>query len=90
MESDPVDASRSPPCEAEPVRDPMIEIRTKQLRRVTSRRLGEMLIEHTYVDSPASLETWVDHCTTLAVEFGISPLDVHKALFTQLPEIFGR
>lgn len=72
------------------MRVPMTEIRTRQLRRVSSPRLGEMLIEHTYVDNPASLETWVDHCATLAAEFGISPLDVHKALFKQLPEIFGR
>jgi hypothetical protein len=72
------------------VRDAMTKIRTRQLRRVSSPRLGEMLIEHTYVDSPASLGTWVDHCATLAAEFGISPLEVHKALFNQLPEIFGR
>jgi hypothetical protein len=49
-----------------------------------------MLVEHTYVDRPASLETWIDHCTALAAEFGISALDVHRALFAQLPEIFER
>jgi len=49
-----------------------------------------MLIEHTYVDRPASLETWIDHCAVLAAELGISALDVHRALFAQLPEIFGR
>jgi hypothetical protein len=49
-----------------------------------------MLIEHIYVDRPASLDTWVDHCAALAAEFGISVLEVHLALFAQLPEIFGR
>jgi hypothetical protein len=49
-----------------------------------------MYIEHTYVDHPASLETWIDHCAVLAGELGISALDVHRALFAQLPEIFGR
>ena len=65
-------------------------IKTRQTRRLRSPRLGEMLVEHTYVDRPASLETWIDHCTALAAEFGISALDVHKALFAQLPEVFGR
>ena len=68
----------------------MGQIKTRQLRRVRSPRFGEMLIEHVYVDSPASLETWIDHCAALAAEFGLSALDVHKALFAQLPEIFGR
>ena len=68
----------------------MTQVKTRQIRRRRSRHFGEMLIEHTYVDRPASLETWVDHCTILATEFGISALDVHKALFAQLPEIFGR
>jgi hypothetical protein len=67
----------------------MTRITTRQIRRRRSRRFGEMLIEHIYVDRPASLETWVDHCTALAAEFGISALDVHRALFAQLPEIFG-
>jgi len=65
-------------------------IKTRQTRRLRSPHLGEMLVEHTYVDRPASLETWVDHCTALAAEFGISALDVHRALFAQLPEVFGR
>ena len=69
---------------------PMRQIKTRQIRRRRSRHFGDMLIEHTYVDRPASLETWVDHCTTLAAEFGMSALDVHRALFAQLPEIFGR
>jgi hypothetical protein len=68
----------------------MIQIKTRQVRRRRSRLLGELMIEHTYVDSPASLETWIDHCAALGVEFGISALDVHRALFAQLPEIFGR
>lgn len=68
----------------------MTRITTRQIRRRRSRHFGEMLIEHTYVDRPASLETWVDHCTALAAEFGISALEVHRALFAQLPEIFGR
>jgi hypothetical protein len=68
----------------------MIEIKTRQLRRVHSPRVGVMLIEHTYFDRPATLETWVDHCAALATEFGISALEVHTALFKQLPEIFGR
>jgi hypothetical protein len=68
----------------------MIQIRTKQIRRLRSPRLGEILVEHTYVDSPASLDTWIDHCAKLAAEFGISAIDVHAALFAQLPEIFGR
>jgi hypothetical protein len=67
----------------------MTRITTRQIRRRRSRRFGEMLIEHIYVDRPASLETWVDHCTALAAEYGISALDVHRALFAQLPEIFG-
>ena len=65
-------------------------IKTRQTRRLRSPRVGEMFIEHTYVDRPASLETWIDHCAVLAAEFGISALEVHRALFTQLPEIFGR
>ena len=68
----------------------MTRITTRQIRRRQSRRFGEMLIEHIYVDRPASLETWVDHCTALAAEFGIPALEVHRALFAQLPEIFGR
>ena len=66
------------------------EIKTRQTRRLRSPHLGEMLIEHTYTDRPASLETWIDHCTALAAEFGMSALDVHRALFAQLPEVFGR
>lgn len=65
-------------------------IKTRQIRRLSSPQLGEMLVEHTYVDRPASLETWIDHCTALAAEFGISALDIHRALFAQLPEVFGR
>ena len=68
----------------------MTRITTRQIRRRQSHRFGEMLIEHTYVDRPASLETWIDHCTLLAAEFRISALDVHRALFALLPEIFGR
>jgi len=70
--------------------DVVIQIKTRHTRRLRSHRLGDMLIEHTYIDRPASLETWVDHCATLAAEFGISALEVHTALFAQLPEIFGR
>jgi hypothetical protein len=66
-----------------------IQIRTRQTRRLRSPQVGEVHIVHTYIDHPASLETWVDHCTGLAAEFGISALDVHRALFAQLPEIFG-
>jgi hypothetical protein len=55
-----------------------------------SPRLGEVYIEHTYIDRPASIDTWIDHCTLLAAEFGVSALEVHRALFAQLPEIFGR
>lgn len=69
---------------------PMTQIKTRQIRKQRSRYFGEMFIEHTYVDRPASLETWIDHCATLGVEFGISALEVHTALFAQLPEIFGR
>ena len=68
----------------------MIQIKTRQIRKRRSRYFGEMLIEHTYVDRPASLETWIDHCAVLGAEFGISALDVHRALFAQLPEVFGR
>jgi hypothetical protein len=68
----------------------MGQIKTRQLRRVRSTHLGEMLIEFVYVDSPASLETWIDHCAALATEFGLSVLDAHLALFAQFPEIFGR
>jgi hypothetical protein len=84
------EASRSPPSDRQAAGEPMTEIKTRQLRRVHSPRVGDILIEHTYLDSPASLETWVDHCAALAAEFGISPLEVHRALFVQLPEIFGR
>ena len=66
-----------------------IQIRTRQTRRLRSAQVGEMRIVHTYIDRPASLETWIDHCAVLAAEFGISALDVHRALFAQLPEIFG-
>ena len=68
----------------------MTQIKTRQIRKRRSRQFGDMLIEHTYLDRPASLETWIDHCAALGVEFGISPLEVHTALFAQLPEIFGR
>jgi hypothetical protein len=68
----------------------MIQIRTRQIRKLRSPRVGDIMIEHIYVDSPASLETWIDHCGALATEFGISALDIHAALFAQLPEIFGR
>jgi hypothetical protein len=68
----------------------MIQIRTRLLRRVRGPRIGEMLIEYVYVDSPASVETWIDHCAELAAELGLSVLEVHTALFVQLPEIFGR
>jgi hypothetical protein len=66
------------------------QIRTRQTRRMRSPRLGEVYIEHTYIDRPASIDTWIDHCTLLAAEFGVSALEVHRALFAQLPEIFGR
>jgi hypothetical protein len=68
----------------------MIQIKTRQIRRLRSPRVGEVLITHTYIDRPASLETWIEHCTTLSAECGISVLEVHSALFGQLPEIFGR
>ena len=67
----------------------MTWIKTRQLRRLRSPQVGEILIEHTYIDRPASLETWIDHCAALAVEFEISALDIHTVLFAQLPEIFG-
>ena len=69
---------------------PVTHIKTRQVRKRWSPLLGEMLIEHTYVDRPASLETWIDHCAALGLELGISALDVHTALFAQFPEIFGR
>jgi len=68
----------------------MTRITTRQIRRRRSKHIDETPIEYTYVDGPASLETWVDHCTALAAEFGISALDVHRALFAQFPEIFGQ
>jgi hypothetical protein len=68
----------------------ILQIKTRQFRRLRSPRVGDMLIEHTYVDSPASPETWFEHCYALATEFGISALEVHAALFAQLPEIFRR
>jgi hypothetical protein len=68
----------------------MATIRTRQIRRLRSRRIGEVLIEHVYVDRPASLDTWIDHCAALSREFGIPALDIHTALFDQFPEIFGR
>jgi hypothetical protein len=69
---------------------PMTQIKTRHLRRLRSPQLGEVVIEHTYFDRPASIETWIDHCGALALEFGISPVDVHTSLFAQLPEIVGR
>jgi hypothetical protein len=68
----------------------MRQIKTRRLCRVRSPRFGEMLIEHVYLDSPASLETWIDHCGALAAEFGLSAREVHEALFAQFPELFGR
>jgi hypothetical protein len=68
----------------------MIHIKTRQFRRLHSPRVGDMLIEHTYIDSPASPETWTEHCNALATEFGISGLEVHAALFAELRGIFGR
>ena len=66
------------------------EVRTRQIRKLRSPKIGEILIEHTYVDRPASLGTWIDNCAALALEFRISVLDIHERLFDQLPEIFGR
>jgi hypothetical protein len=68
----------------------MSEIKTRQLRRMRSPHVGEMLIEYIYLDSPASLGTWVDNCGALAAEFGLSAGEVHEALFAQFPEIFER
>jgi len=68
----------------------MIQIKTRQSRRLRSPRVGDMLIEHIYIDRPASPETWIEHCRALATEFGISALEVHAALRAQLPEIFRR
>ena len=68
----------------------MIRIKTRQLRRVRSPRVGDVLIEHIYIDSPASPETWTEHCSALATECGISAPEVHAALFAELQEIFGR
>jgi hypothetical protein len=68
----------------------MTRITTRQIRWRRGTHIGDMFIEHTYVDRPASLETWIDHCTVLAAEFELSALDVHRALFAQFPEIFGQ
>ena len=84
------DADKARPSWRKGAATPLAQIKTRQIRRLRSHQVGEMLIEHTYVDRPASLETWIDHCGALAAEFGISALDVHGALFAQLPEIFGR
>jgi hypothetical protein len=67
----------------------MTQIKTRQIRKRHSPRVGAVLIAHTYIDRPASLETWIEHCTTLSAECGISVLEVHTALFAQLPEVFG-
>jgi hypothetical protein len=84
------DFGKGSPSSSERVGDSLGQIKTRQTRRLHSSQVGEMLIEHTYLDRPASLETWIDHCTALAAEFEISALDVHRALFAQLPEVFGR
>jgi len=84
------DADEPLPSRRKSAAAPLAQIKTRQIRKLRSPQVGEMLIEHTYVDRPASLETWIDHCAALAAEFGISALDVHGALFAQLPEIFGR
>lgn len=68
----------------------MAEIRTRQLRWFGDRYLGRMRVDATFIDSPASLETWIAHIPALAAEFGLSALEAHEALFAMLPEIFGR
>jgi hypothetical protein len=68
----------------------MIQIKTRQFRRLRSPRVGDVLIEHVYIDSPASPETWTEHCSALATECGISAPEVYAALFAELQEIFGR
>jgi hypothetical protein len=52
--------------------------------------VGDVLIEHIYIDSPASPETWTEHCSALATECGISAPEMHAALLAELQEIFGR
>jgi hypothetical protein len=64
----------------------MIKIKTRQLRRMRSPHIGKMLIEHVYINGPATPDTWVDHYAALAAEFGLCVLEVHAALF----EIFRR
>lgn len=67
----------------------MSEIRTRQTRTLRSTNIGELHIQTTYIDRPASIETWIEHCGALAIEFGMPPLAVMQGLFAQLPEIFG-
>ena len=74
----------------EPVNNNRGQIKTRMTRKLRLSQIGEMEVEHTFVDKPASLETWIDHCGKLSEEMGISALDVHRALFAVLPEIFGR
>ena len=66
------------------------KIITRQVRVHKDPRCGPMNIVHIFEDRPASLETWIDNCTKLSMEFKITALEVHQALFAQLPEIFGR
>ena len=73
----------------DPINDNRGQIKTRMTRKLRSSKIGEMEVEHTFVDKPASLETWIDHCGTLGEEIGMSALDVHRALFAVLPEIFG-
>lgn len=64
-------------------------IRTRQMRRYRSRWLGEMLVEHTYEDRPANIETWDEGAAQIAKEFGMDPTDVHLVLMDTFPELYG-
>ena len=66
----------------------MTQIRTQQLRHIPSPRLGPMLILQTFIDEPATLETFVDNVEKIVEELGISAEQAYKALFVQIPNLF--
>jgi hypothetical protein len=68
----------------------MTLILTRQMRKHHSKIIGTITIEHTYLDKPASTDTWIDNVTILAKETGLDPMKLHAALFANFPDIFDK
>lgn len=80
----------------------MTEIRTSQIRLLPSRHIGRQKVRATYIDRPASLSTFVDHCEMLLKDVGLTGLEcrmlgvrapktateVCQTLFAALAEFF--